>query len=99
MDLSNRRSSGVYHRRRLAALLFIAVLTVALYAGADSEAGTRPVSYTVAPGDTLWSIVTSHYPPSEDPRPLVEEVREMNGLEGYRINPGARLEIPRPEES
>lgn len=86
----------MYRRRRLAALLFMVVLAAALYAGADSEAGTRPVSHTVAPGDTLWSIVTSRYPSTEDPRPVIEEVREMNGLENYRVQPGLRLEIPRP---
>lgn len=86
----------MYRRRRLAALLFLAAFAGALYTDADSEAGTPPVFYTVAPGDTLWSIVTSRYPPSDDPRPVIEEIREMNDLESYRIQPGARIEVPRP---
>ncbi len=99
MALANRKPSGVYRRRRLAALLVLIALAGTLYAGADSEAGTRPVSYTVAPGDTLWSIVTSRYPPSEDPRIKIEEIREMNEMESYRIQPGARIGIPPPQTS
>lgn len=80
----------------MAALLAIVVagaLYVSTQAGADQPYG----SYTVAPGDTLWSVATEYYPPSEDPRVAVEAVREANGLEGYRLHPGERLQLPRAE--
>ena len=64
-----------------------------LYAGTGS-ADPAPVSHTVEPGDTLWSIATEHYPPSEDPRARGEAIRQENGLEGYGIRPGMRLELP-----
>ena len=64
-----------------------------LYAGTGS-ADLAPVFHTVEPGDTLWSIATEHYPPSEDPRARVEAIRQENGLEGYGIRPGMRLELP-----
>ena len=79
----------------MVAALLVAVAVAALYAGTRAEAGQPYGSYTVAPGDTLWSVATTHYPPSEDPRAAVEAVREVNGIEGYRIRPGERLEIPR----
>ena len=69
----------------------------ALYAGTRAEAGQPYGSYTVAPGDTLWSVAIKHYPPSEDPRVAVEAVRQVNGIEGYRIHPGEHLEIPHVE--
>jgi LysM repeat protein len=75
--------------------LVASVFAYALYAAAGADAGTEPVSYTVASGDTLWEIVTEQYPPSEDPRAAVEDIRRENGLEGYLIQPGMRLQLPR----
>ena len=69
-------------------------LVYALYAVTGADAGTAPAFYTVTSGDTLWEIVTEHYPPSEDPRAMVEAIRQENGLEGYGIRPGMRLELP-----
>jgi LysM repeat protein len=86
------KSSEVYRKRRLGALLMVSLIIYALY-GAD--AGTAPASYTVTPGDTLWEVATEHYPPSQDPRATIEAIRQENGLEGYGIRPGMRLELPR----
>jgi hypothetical protein len=93
--LSRVERSGVFRRRRLVALLVASVVVYLLYANAGAEAGTPPVSYTVEHGDTLWGIATEHYPPSDDPRTKIEAIREENGLEGYIIEPGTRLELPR----
>ena len=71
-----------------------AVLAFALYAGAGAGAEPPSVFYTVSPGDTLWSVATEHYPPSEDPRVAVEVIRESNGIPDSRIYPGMRLELP-----
>ncbi len=67
---------------------------LALYAGTGADAGTQSVRYTVSPGDTLWEIAISHTPPREDPRIVVEAVREANGLSGTMIQPGMSLELP-----
>jgi LysM domain len=92
--LSRVKRAEVYRRRRLGALLVASAIACALYAtGAD--AGTSPDSYTVASGDTLWQVATEHYPPSQDPRATIEAIRQENGLEGYTIRPGMRLELPR----
>ena len=73
----------------------LATLLIAYLLGAGTgSADPAPGSRTVAPGDTLWSIATEHYPPSEDPRAKVEAIRRANGVEGYVIRPGMRLELP-----
>ena len=89
------RDSGIYRRRRLGALLAVFAVVCILYTGAGADAGTTPGSYTVEYGDTLWEVATEHYPPSEDPRAAIEAIRQENGLEGYGLRPGMRLELPR----
>ena len=84
----------VYRRRRVGALFFVAVVSSVLYAGTWADAEQLPISYTVAPGDTLWSIALDYYPPSEDPRVAIEAIRQANEMEGCRIRPGQRLELP-----
>lgn len=70
------------------------MLGFALYAGGGAGAEPPAVIYTVAPGDTLWSVATEHYPPSQDPRVAVEVIREANGIRDASIYPGMRLELP-----
>jgi hypothetical protein len=76
-------------------LLAASAVVYLLYANAGADAGTTRASYTVEYGDTLWEIATEHYPHSEDPRAAIEAIREENGLGGYGIRPGMRLELPR----
>lgn len=71
----------------------MAILAFALYSVSRAGAEAPPVHHTVEPGETLWEITVEHYPPSEDPRPIIEEIREANSLTGYRIHPGMRLEL------
>lgn len=85
---------SVYRRRRLGALLATTTVAYLFYANAGA-AEPQPHYHTVEPGDTLWHIATETYAPGEDPRENVEEIRRENGLEGYTIQPGVRLELPR----
>jgi LysM repeat protein len=91
--LSQVKRPEIYWRRRLGALL-ATLLTAYLLGAGTGSADPAPASHTVEPGDTLWSIATGHYPPSEDPRTKVEAIRQENRLEGYSIRPGMRLELP-----
>lgn len=95
--LSWVKSAHVYRRRRLGALLAVMVMGWALYAGSSAGAESPSISYTVAPGDSLWSIAVTHYSASEDPRLKIEAIRQANDLKGNEIQPGMSLEIPSTE--
>jgi hypothetical protein len=93
-----------FRRRRLAVLVVAVVLLAALVsltkfvvstssARAVGETPASPITeavYVVQPGDTLWSIA-QRIAPNEDPRPIVDELRELN--EGVELEVGTRLSV------
>ena len=86
--------------RLLVTLAVLIALVSAVLAGAASvAAGTaelgRPttVEVVVQPGQTLWGVATS-VSPGGDPRDVVREIRELNGLEGSALLPGQALAVP-----
>lgn len=50
-------------------------------------------AHLVGPGDTLWGLATG-LAPTADPRPLVDEIRQLNGLSGSRLSTGQTLYLP-----
>jgi hypothetical protein len=59
---------------------------------AYADRGT--VSYTVKPGDTLWSIAR-RIAPSQDPRPVVDQLIADNHLRGT-LQAGQAIDLPVP---
>ncbi|MGA8324609.1 MAG: LysM peptidoglycan-binding domain-containing protein [Candidatus Cybelea sp.] len=59
-------------------------------------AATAPtyVTVTVRPGDTIWSIATSHDRSNLDLQELVDRISDANRLQGGALQPGQRLRIP-----
>ena len=92
----------VYRRRRAIALVFGALLVVAIvalaFAGgratADGSAPgeIRPAAiYVVRPGDTLWDIAGA-LAPDRDPRAVVAALERSAG--GSSLYPGQRIVLP-----
>lgn len=80
----------------LAAAVLLAANLVGQAGGRErpSEPGSRPAVHVVRPGETLWGIARGIVGPEGDPRPVVAELRKLNGL-GDRVLPaGARLALP-----
>jgi nucleoid-associated protein YgaU len=50
-------------------------------------------SVVVEPGDTLWSIAGS-VAGSDDVRPVIDRIQELNGLTGADLVPGQVLRLP-----
>ncbi|MBU00590.1 MAG: hypothetical protein CME14_04730 [Gemmatimonadetes bacterium] len=48
---------------------------------------TAEISYTVRSGDSLWTIARRH-------QTTVNELRQVNGLQGSTIYAGQILEVP-----
>jgi len=82
----------VYLRRRIAFLAVFGVLVAGGLRFAAPSNGARPtVSYTVQPGDTLWSIAAHD---AGDPRAGVAAIRRVNDLASDTIRPGDVLLLP-----
>lgn len=87
-------------RRRLAATLSVALVAGVwagplgrIVAGDQGPALASRSSYVVREGDTLWSIA-QRVAPGEDPRPLVDAIVSVNGVDAGAIVPGQTLLVP-----
>ena len=96
-----RVSPEVRRRRTLLALLGLGLVMLALplggsggtshITGSASAATATGGSYTVRPGDSLWSIA-ERLDPSGDPRPIVNKLAAELGT--YQVIPGEQLTLP-----
>lgn len=74
-------------------LVFAVVAWLAPASRAADPPGVAP-TVVVQPGDTLWSVVERHRP-SNDPFAVIREIRRLNDLDGFVVQPGQRLTLPR----
>ena len=72
------------------ALAAIVVVVVSLASGTAQQ---TMVDVTVAPGDTLWSIA-AQAAPDRDPRDVIEEIRQLNDMQGGVLPIGVVLRVP-----
>ena len=88
-------------RGRAAVLVFLALVASLASAvlfttasRADNQPVTAPPTITVRSGDTLWDIA-SRVRPHGDGQAAVAELRRINRLDGYDLEPGQVLILPR----
>ncbi len=81
----------------LAAVIgFIALVAPSISSQAQAsldQAGNRSQLIVVSPGETLWTIA-SRVNPEADPRAVIEEIKNLNVLEGSSLYAGQILRIP-----
>ncbi len=81
-------------RTMVISTVVLAVLLLASSVWAESPPGVETVGYTVAGGDTLWSIATDVTEPGADVRIAISQIRHLNDLDTSIIRPGDLLLIP-----
>jgi hypothetical protein len=100
---AGRSRAGLRLTRRGRLVVFLTFLAVALALGVFALSGSatgsgergEPVAVTmvqIESGDTLWSIAT-RAAPGEDPRDLIDEIEELNSLNGS-LPVGERIAVP-----
>ena len=100
---SRRRRPSLAVRRRRTLVVIMALLVVALAlplsgtGGHSHPTGSAPAetgvgtTYSVRPGDTLWTIA-ERVDPTGDPRPLVAKMAAQIGSDS--VVPGERIVLP-----
>ncbi|GAA4246708.1 hypothetical protein GCM10022255_019450 [Dactylosporangium darangshiense] len=96
-----RQQQPIRLTRRGRVVLFTFLLGVAgglaSLAAAPGQAADPPgpaPTVIVQPGDTLWGIATRHSG-RQGRDATVEDIRRLNHLDGYSIDAGQRLILPR----
>ncbi len=70
--------------------LLIAIFNVSI---AKSNNEEEIISYTIAPGQTLWSIAREYTPNSKDIRETIYEIKQLNNMTDSTIYPGQTIQI------
>jgi LysM repeat protein len=100
-----RRGRFVRFLGTVSVALLIGVLALGRVVGAPARADVSVApaplltqSVVVEQGDSLW-IIAQRVAPQRDPREVIHEVRELNGLRSNLIQPGQVLIVPSVRES
>lgn len=88
MRIVNRRK----FIRGIAILIF---LLVGLFniSVAKSNKEMEIIDYTIAPGQTLWSIAREYTPNSKDIRDTIHEIKDLNNMQDSNIYAGQTIKI------
>lgn len=80
----------------LVALVLAALAAIAPGAIAGDEPGAAVVfdTYTVAQGETLWSIASALTSPGEQVRETMNELKDLNAMSGSSLRAGEQIAIP-----
>lgn len=83
---------------RLAAITFVAgvllgLLVPRLLASEKAASPRAHEVHVVSGGETLWGVA-QRFASGEDPRPYIDEIQRLNGLEEAVIFPGQTLILP-----
>lgn len=60
----------------------------------SAQASGTVISYTVRPGDTLWSFAAGATPEGGDVNDTVDELMRLNHLDSAQLSVGQRIVVP-----
>ena len=84
--------------KKMLLILVIIVVAILLLGSQKPEKVSAYISYTVQPGDTLWSISKEITPQSRDLRYTIRDIEDKNGIENSVIRVGQNILVPVYEE-
>lgn len=101
--LPARPTTRLTGRGRLTVVAVLVLLLLAAFSlgrtGAEGATTAPAVAQveqtTVLPGDTLWAVA-QRVAPGEDPRPVIDQLRELNELASPELQAGQQLLLPVP---
>lgn len=70
--------------------LLIAIFNVSIAKSSNEE---EIIAYTIAPGQTLWSIAREYTPNSKDIRETIYEIKQLNNMTDSTVYPGQVIKI------
>lgn len=74
-------------------LVGLAALVSPARAGETAPPRVDGVQVTVQQGQSLWSVA-AQYAPDRDPRVVIGQIVELNGLDSTRVLPGQQILVP-----
>ncbi|MFN3865318.1 MAG: LysM peptidoglycan-binding domain-containing protein [Demequina sp.] len=78
----------------LLAILIVALLAPRAFAGTDSSEVIAFDTYTVAQGESLWSIAAAITGPGEDVRETISQLQTLNAMGDSSLRAGEQIYIP-----
>lgn len=85
----------VNRKRFIRSMAIVIFLLVALFniSVAKSNEEAEIISYTITPGETLWSIAKEYTPYNKDIRQTIYEIEKLNNLDNATIYAGQTIQI------
>lgn len=74
--------------------LLIAIFNVSIAKSSNEE---EIIDYTIAPGQTLWSIAREYTPNSKDIRETIYEIKQLNNMTTSDIYEGQEISIKKEQ--
>lgn len=91
------RRPGLVRVMVVALVSAVAWAGLSMFAPSRADSATLPgevMSYTVKPGDTLWSYAESITPRGGDVSQTVDELMNLNNLDSSALTAGQRIVVP-----
>ncbi|KFI53913.1 LysM peptidoglycan-binding domain-containing protein [Bifidobacterium biavatii] len=79
----------------LCVMMASAVLLTVMPSNPRSLSASETTSYTVRPGDTLWSYAERITPQGGDVAENVELIMRLNHMDDTQIEPGQQIRVPK----
>ena len=93
-----------FRRARLRRFVVVAALMAAAavfgpqaFASSGEGDPAALATYTVASGETLWSIASSLTPAGDDVRETMAQIQRLNAMSGSQLEAGDQLVVPTTE--